>query len=484
MERLLVLPSTFETLPEEIKALIDRKLEEERGWSRDVHQEHVDKIFETKKAEVGEELALEYVRNKIKPFRFDIDDRRAVIRNFSQDYLDRFIEGPHALISYKIAISDLEQRGINTGNLNPNSIFISVEKGVTYYSFLHHPLNQLTSTLQYLVSSLIQNNVPVQKEIGIYVGHFMSSRSMIVYPKDRSSDFTSVKVSLNADLSRGGFRPKNIRTEMLGAWNFFSQYFRHLKVDDFDDRFVFLLDESPIGFELVGQIERPLTLLNPNNQYLPGFSIFTEKGFDIAKAAGFEADPLSYWKDHFFIPMARSLAILRARTGAEHTSPHGQNFMSELGENGLPTHRVFGRDMDFFIDQVFLEELDPRLLPTKPNAEITKAEFLPVIFNFIETNNLPSWASREKLFELGKQYLEAYMDEFQKRTGIDGPVGEIHAYNSLTGKYIPLSEFHGYSAQLKLFFNPKIEDQYRKHARAVNKYLLSSEFMCENFLKN
>lgn len=289
-----------------------------------------------------------------------------------------------------------------------------------------------------------------------------------------------MKVSLNRDLENDN---KDVDLKMLEAWMNLSKYFKTLKAEQEHSDIVFLFDERGVGgSDGIGQIERPLNKYRSDCTYMPGFSIFTEEGLNIAKEAGYSDNPLEYWKQNFFLKMARSMAKIRALTGAEHTSPHGQNILVEL-RDGKPTGRVFIRDMDYYVDEVFLDQIPKSLVPNSRFGKLSKKEIMLPLFHFVD-QNYQSWVSKEKMIELGTTYLNEYASEFSKQTGISSDNFKILTLDTShlrqSRSWTPISDATNPVPVLRLDMSSINSMQYAQHAQKLG-FKLKSSLECSVF---
>ncbi|MCB0411610.1 MAG: hypothetical protein KDD22_03745 [Bdellovibrionales bacterium] len=356
----------------------------------------------------------------------DHDSQIEMVNLLTDDELKTLIVIPAELKYLEVSeaefnkLSDHRVFELENGGLEKFRALIQFKKyGMTYYRWPIHPLAKSEDSPVFKMIERLRGQAPKLKK-GFLKFNFTSSRSLIVF-HDSYDDSISLKISLPK--GEGPFKQKAVSMKGWRAWTDHNRWLKAFSPDESNPHLVLL--REPYGLALAdstlsiddGLLARDLKdLLGGAFYYLPVFSVMTDTaGVEIATLNGSD-DPYAFWTEHLIRPLAMAISELRARTGAEHTSPHSQNLMVELDSELKPTGRIVLRDFDFYIDDNIFYELNSLGLKSEG---LTRSGFQFVGFalrNGFQT--LPSWLDDKKFGQWIEQYFQVYRDHFSKVTEI------------------------------------------------------------------
>jgi hypothetical protein len=368
----------------------------------------------------------------LKAFRErDLEAQKSLIGALTDRELKLIVQIPAPLQYFEIPQDQIAA----LGNYSPHELqselgqkakeLVYFEKnGVPYVRWFLHPLaspdrSEIANAIE---AKFKYKPAPISGE---YKFNFTSSRSMIVFKKSYD-DAISLKVSLPA--AEGPFKNKQIHLKEYSAWTRLNSYMDDTLPETSTESMIMLNEPLGLGAGTPGREDAFLfrdlhELPGKKRYYLPAFSVLdSETGAAIAKLNG-SNDPLKFWEKNLLEPMANGFAELRAKTGAEHTSPHSQNLMVELDEHMKPTGRIVLRDFDFYLDESAYDKFN-RVVTNKEGlidrrfgdkvAKIQRHGFS--LRNGLA--NLPSWMTEKDYGQWVKKYFDAFANKYSEITGI------------------------------------------------------------------
>ncbi|MCB0408226.1 MAG: hypothetical protein KDD34_08485, partial [Bdellovibrionales bacterium] len=167
------------------------------------------------------------------------------------------------------------------------------------------------------------------------------------------------------------------------------------------------------------------------------------------------------------------------------TSPHGQNIVVELDEKMKPTGRIIIRDLDYYIDGLFFDQLPENVKPKTTVAKLFKGEIQDVQFHFLEDQQLPEWVSREQFMEIAKTYLSSYANEFHHITGVPAEQSPLLGYDVYEGSIVPVDKMQEPSGYLVLKMSELPKEEYMDYInRRVLEIQSPIKSRCEDVLNH
>jgi hypothetical protein len=303
-----------------------------------------------------------------------------------------------------------------TGKHEAAKLVHFIKDGVPHVRWFLHPLADAeNSQIRALINS--QFGILLRAQRGFLNFHFTASRSIIVFGDSYDS---AISLKLSLPKAEGPFKNKAIHLKEFTAWSRHNAYIADTLGNKNIDALKLQFEPYGLGVSNSGQEDaflfRNLNELKSGHYLLPAFAILSEEGAEIARLNG-SHNAVEFWEQHFLKPLAFGMAELRARTGAEHTSPHTQNLLVELDSQMRPTGKVVVRDFDFYIDELAFNKLN-RVAKDK-NGMIWPSGTQEIRFNLRNgLNSLPSWFSDADYSNWVEKYFSYYKGRFSQVTGI------------------------------------------------------------------
>jgi hypothetical protein len=330
---------------------------------------------------------------------------------------NRVIALDHFEIPMRLLEKDIDQ------NLESSIVesLVFEKNGEKYVRWMINP----EDTKWYLeVKAFLEKNGVDSSTHKFFEAYLTASRSMILVNPENGATF-SLKVSTDktggnwTDKKQTWDDAKQIRT--LDKW-------MTQATENMETKNMVVMNE-PLAFGIKeldhGMIMRSLNdVPKDGHYYLPGFSALHEvEGARIARLNG-ATNVADFWDKHYNQPLAGALAEFFAFTGTWYDSPHSQNFLIELDKNMKPTGRVVLRDLgDSYILTDFAEKTKFSKIATIWDQDNVLWGHTISKVGLLHGNTPPSWLSKTRYREYGKNFFNAFEQRFSELSGI--PVSEL-----------------------------------------------------------
>jgi hypothetical protein len=227
----------------------------------------------------------------------------------------------------------------------------------------------------------------------------------------------------------GAFRDKQIQFRDLEAWTSHQQYLNERVAPRTDGGLPILPEPISIGgrtdydhYQFDGFTVRNLEFNSFRGPYpIPGFALIDPTVLSRLQNRHSETQPSRFFLNHVIHPLALAQARIRAYSGAEHTSPHSQNILFMVNEDGTLKDQVRLRDLDYYIDDP-IWELWKNHSPSMPHtseAQLISPLPSPHTFAFlhgIPIERLPTWLDNVTMQNWVRSYFQTFRNEFARIT--------------------------------------------------------------------
>lgn len=341
-----------------------------------------------------------------------------------------YLEIPYQSISPYIAINQLPSPAVH--RLAP---LVQFERdGQQWIRWFLHPLATSPPDILVMFSNLTPQRSPR------FLGRLSASRSLFIKDVELGLH-AKIKVSLPG--AQGPWSDKRILIRHLRAWVTHNKILSHaLDPSDFFAEPLALGIMSNGGEDgfVIREIEPHL---REGHTLLPVFSALHENEGRRLAALNGSSNPAQYWRENLLMPLARLQARVRAKAGAEHTSPHSQNFLLELDVREAPTGRIILQDLDFYIDDIYARKLAPLGFWQDPRG-IVAEEVALQNHRYALLHGLgsqPTWLSERDHQTWVSSYFLEFANEFNNLMNLkEGGIKVKRVFRSVSDQAAPTSQ--------------------------------------------